>query len=180
MMEPVKIWFGPGRFSRRLREETGLSPFGVAVKGQPQEQGRHVTETTSVSRVEAPGDIAKRLGLRPNTEVVRRETVYLVDGEPVQFGITYIPATITDDDALAAGEDLYAHFEELGWPVALIREEISARMPTPEETAILRGDAPVIELIHTSMDDWKRPFEVTRFVMRADRAGLEYEVPIED
>ena len=28
--------------------------------------------------------------------------------------------------------------------------------------------------------DWKRPFEVTRYVIRADRAGFTYELQIDD
>lgn len=177
-------WFRPDRYSRRRREETGQSPFRIAVASQ----GRTPTaETRSVTRAEVPDDIARRLGLRRGTEVVHRENRYLVDGEPVQYGVTYIPTTVADDSPLATATDLgpgsiYARFEELGWPVAWVREEVTARMPTPEEVSALALPAavPVIEMIHTSMDDWKRPFEVTRFVMRADRLGLDYEVPIED
>ena len=39
---------------------------------------------------------------------------------------------------------------------------------------------PVIEVLHTSVDDKGRPFEVTRFVMRADINGLDYEMAVED
>jgi GntR family transcriptional regulator len=175
--------FRPDRYSRRLREETGLSPFSIEVTRQ---QRTPTTETRPVTLAPAPADIAGRLGLRPGTEVVHRETRYLVDGEPAQHSVTYISARVADGPLATATDlgpgSLYARFEELGWPVALIREEVSARMPTPAEAenlAIPPG-VPVIEMIHTSMDDWKRPFEVTRFVMRADRATLEYEVPIED
>jgi GntR family transcriptional regulator len=179
----MATWYRPDRYSRRLREETGLSPFGVEVTRQGSAPA---TETRSVSRVPAPDDVAERLGLRPGTEVVQRENRYLVDGEPALYGVTCIPAHLADEPLATATDlgpgGLYARFEELGWPVAVIREEVSARMPTPDEAAGLAipPGVPVIEMIHTSMDDWKRPFEVTRFVMRADRARLGYEVPIED
>ncbi|MCM0676467.1 hypothetical protein NCC78_17500 [Micromonospora phytophila] len=39
---------------------------------------------------------------------------------------------------------------------------------------------PVIEVLHTSIDGDGRAFEVTRFVMRADVNGLDYEMPVED
>jgi GntR family transcriptional regulator len=39
---------------------------------------------------------------------------------------------------------------------------------------------PVIELLHTGIDQNGQAFEVTRFVMRADTAALEYLLPIED
>lgn len=186
----MKIWFGPGRYSRRQRESTGLSPFGIAasarrrasVQGRvdAQEQG-DAREHVTVTRTEVPSDIGDRLGVRRNSEVIRVETVHLADGGPVQYSVTYVPAGIADEAAFENG-NIYAHLEELGWPVTLIREEITARMPTPEEMTLLGLDEgiPVIEMLHTSLDDWKRPFEVTRFVIRADRAGLTYEVPIED
>jgi GntR family transcriptional regulator len=172
------------RYSRRLREETALSPFHIEVT----KQGRTPrTECRSVTRSPAPADVADRLGLRPDTAVVHRENWYYVDDEPVQFGITYIPVEIAGDSPLATEKSpgkggIYARFEELGWPVARIREEVSVRMPSPDEAAGLSmpPGVPVIEVLHTSMDDWKRPFEVTRFVMRADLNGLDYEMPVED
>jgi GntR family transcriptional regulator len=39
---------------------------------------------------------------------------------------------------------------------------------------------PVLEVLHTSIDQDGRPFEATRFVIRADRSGLVYEMPIDD
>jgi len=55
-------------------------------------------------------------------------------------------------------------------------------MPTHAEAAILAVPAgvPVIELLHTGLDQDSRPFEVTRFVMRADRNALDYQITIED
>jgi GntR family transcriptional regulator len=182
--ERVKIWFGPDRYSRRLREQTGMSPFliavkKIAVKKAVKKQGRE--EARPATRAVPPREVAERLGIRPSAEVIQRETRYFVDDQPVQCGVTYIPTGIAE--GMRWGEDnLYAHLEEKGWPVARIREEVTARMPTPDEAKSLgiTEQIPVIEVTHTSMDDWKRPFEVTRFVMRADRAGLDYEIPIED
>jgi GntR family transcriptional regulator len=39
---------------------------------------------------------------------------------------------------------------------------------------------PVIEVLHTGFDENRRPFEVTRFVMRAGLNGLDYGMPVED
>jgi GntR family transcriptional regulator len=175
---------GANRYSRRLRDETGLSPFRIEV----MKQGRTPrAETRSVTRAPAPADVADRLGLRPDTEVIQRENWYYADDEPMQYGVTYIPLAVAEGSPLATDKSLgkgsiYARFEELGWPVARIREEISARMPGPDEATSLAmpPGVPVIEVLHTSMDDWKRPFEVTRFVMRADRNGLDYDMPVED
>lgn len=55
-------------------------------------------------------------------------------------------------------------------------------MPRPDEVAVLAipVGVPVIELLHTGIDQHGQAFEVTRFVMRADTAALEYLLPIED
>ena len=119
--------------------------------------------------------------------MIGRENLYFVDEEPVQIGVTYIPAAIAGDEPWATEAhigpgSIYGRLDELGWPVAGIREEVSARMPSPDEIDALAmpPGVPVIEVLHTSMDDWKRPFEVTRFVMRADLSSLDYEMSVED
>ncbi|BCJ53397.1 GntR family transcriptional regulator [Actinoplanes sp. NBRC 14428] len=176
---------GANRYSRRLRGETGLSPFRIEVT----KQGRTPkTDCRSVTEVQAPEDVAERLALGPdNATVVRRENWYFADDEPVQVGVTYIPVAVAGDSPLASAKTLgkgsiYARFEELGYPIARIREEISARMPNPDEMTGLGmpPGVPVIEVLHTGFDEQRRPFEVTRFVMRGDLNGLDYDMPVED
>ncbi|RKR92356.1 GntR family transcriptional regulator [Micromonospora pisi] len=179
------IRLGASRYSRRLRQETGLSPFRIEVS----RQGRAPrTECRSVTRERPPLDVADRLSLDPATsEVVRRENWYYADEEPVQLGVTYIPVDIAGDSVLATEKTLgtgsiYARFEDLGYPIARIREEVSARMPSTDESARLAvpPGVPIIEVLHTGYDAEGRPFEVTRFTMRGDLNGLDYEMPIED
>lgn len=137
--------------------------------------------------VEPPRDVGKRLALPAGSEVVRRENWYFADDEPVQIGVTYIPVAFVEGSALAFATQLgpgsiYERFEERGYPIARIREEISARMPTPREAADLAmpPGVPVLDVRHTSLDDRGRPFEVTCFVVRADVNALDYEMPVED
>lgn len=82
---------------------------------------------------------------------------------------------------LGAG-GIYARFEELGHTMIRIKDEVSARMPIAEESAILGipPGVPVLEVLHTSIDQDGRAFEVTRFVMRADYMGVGYDAPVED
>ncbi|WP_080694174.1 GntR family transcriptional regulator [Salinispora tropica] len=181
---PPVMRLGSNRYSRRLRGETGLSPFRIEIT----KQGRTPrTECRSVTREVPPEEVAKRLGVEQGRPVIRRENWYFADDEPVQFGVTYIPVDVAGDSSLATDKKLgrgsiYARFEELGYPIMRIREEISARMPTPEESAGLTvpSGVPVIEVTHTSLDGEKRPFEVTKFVMRGDLNALDYEMPVED
>ncbi len=54
-------------------------------------------------------------------------------------------------------------------------------MPTPDETRRLAipDGVPVLDLMHTGLDDQRRPFEVTHFIMRADVNGLDYTMPVD-
>lgn len=77
---------------------------------------------------------------------------------------------------------LYARFADLGHEIMRVREEVTARMPTPEEVrglAIPDG-VPVLDVLHTGLDADGRSFEVTNFIMRADLNGLDYRMPVED
>ena len=115
---------------------------------------------------------------------VRRENWYYADGEPMQVGVTFIPSPIAKGSPLGEsadlGEgDLYARFEDVGYLIARIREEVSARMPDPGETEglMIPEGVPVLEVTHTGIDAHHRPFEVT---MRADLLGVDYSMPVED
>ncbi|WP_433215646.1 GntR family transcriptional regulator [Dactylosporangium sp. CS-047395] len=175
---------GSNRYSRQLRNETGLSPFRIEVT----KQGRTPkTECRSVGPAPAPADVADRLGLAVGDSVVRRENWYYADDEPVQVGVTYIPLNVAGTSPLATEKtlgkgSLYARFEDVGYVITRIREEISARMPSPDEVTGLAmpPGVPVIDVLHTSYDANHQPFEVTRFVMRGDLNGLDYEMPVED
>ena len=176
---------GASRYSRTLRTETGLSPYRAEVTMQGRTPS---VDCTSIERIRPPADVAERLSVRADRKtVVARENWYFADDEPVQVGITYIPWEIAKGSVLARDANtgrgsIYARFEELGHPITRVREEVAARMPTPDEArrlAIPTG-VPVIEVLHTSFDHENAPFEVTRFVMRADVSGLDYNMPVED
>jgi GntR family transcriptional regulator len=177
--------FGAGRYSRATRAATGLSPFRVEVIAQGRTPR---TACTSITRVPPPADVAERLGLNPETDtVVRRENWYYADDEPVQLGITYAPWAEVADTPIGTSADLgkgrlYARFADLGHEIMRVREEVTARMPTPDEAqglAIPDG-VPVLDVLHTGIDQQDRAFEVTNFIMRADLNGLDYRMPVED
>lgn len=177
--------FGRERYSKRMREETGLSPYRAEVT----KQGRTArVDCTSITRITPPADVAERLLIDPDYEtVVRRENWYFADDEPMQVGVTYIPWSIAEDTPMADSANmgkgsLYARFEERGHAITHTREEVTARMPTPEEVeglAIPDG-VPVLDVLHTGLDQDGVPFEVTRFIMRADYNGLDYKMPVEE
>jgi GntR family transcriptional regulator len=65
--------------------------------------------------------------------------------------------------------------------MARSNDDVSARMPTPEEVDYLRlqHGVPVIEVLHSSVDQDGKVYAVTRFVMRADMNALRYNSPVE-
>jgi GntR family transcriptional regulator len=185
-VRPRPRWmrFGRRRYSGAMRATNELGPFGAEAVAQGKTP--HV-EVPSIARTAAPSDVAARLEIEPGTDVVRRENWYFADNEPLQVGVTFAPWSIVEGTALADSADMgstgiYGLFESQGYPIAYIREEITARMPTTDEVARLRipDGVPVIDLWHTGFDAKKRPFECTNFVMRGDVSALDYDMPVED
>lgn len=181
---PRLMRFGQLRYSKKLRDVTGVSPFHAEVMAQGREPS---ARCTGIERVTPPPDIAERLKVDPDTRsVVRRENWYYADDEPMQIGVTFIPwmiaegSPLAETDALGKG-DLYARFEDRGHLITYTREEVTARMPTPEETEGLQipDGVPVLDVVHTGIDQDEVPFEVTRFIMRADFTGLDYTMPVD-
>ncbi|MGD9525321.1 GntR family transcriptional regulator [Pseudonocardia sp.] len=177
------IRLGNDRYSPRYRS-TGLSPFLLECAKQGK-AGRF--EVLLIERTKPPPDVARRLKLPPDDEsVLRRENVFWADNDPVQRVTTWIPWPIAEGTPLLSDDvghpfGIHGIFEERGHTMARILDEIGARMPTPDERQNLRLPAgvPVLDVLHTSIDTEGEPYELTRFVMRADLSGLRYDAPVE-
>jgi GntR family transcriptional regulator len=151
------IRLGNDRYSPKYRQ-TGLSPFLLECAKQGK-TGRF--EVLSIDRVYA-------------------------DDDPVHRVTTYIPWSIAEGTGLLEDEvphqfGIHGVLEERHHVMTRIREEVSARMPRPDETAALelRPGVPVLDVWHTSIDQDGEPYELTRFVMRSDLTGLLYDMPVE-
>lgn len=183
--KPRLMRFGQSRYSKRLRDETGVSPFHAEVAAQNRVPNAYLE---NIGRVVPPPAIAERLGVDGTTKsVVRRENWYFADAEPMQIGMTYIPWEIAKGSPLGRNDDLgkgdlYARFEDQGYRITYTREEVAARMPTQDEVTglMLPDGVPVLVVLHTGLDQDRRPFEVTEFVMRSDYTGLDYTMAVDD
>lgn len=183
--KPRLMRFGQRRYSKKLREETGVSPFHAEVTAQGRVPNAYLLH---IERVVPPAAVAERLGVRTDSRsVVRRENWYFADAEPMQIGTTYIPWDIAKGSVLGKNDDLgpgdlYARFEDRGYAITYTREEVTARMPTPQEAAglMLPDGVPVLVVLHTGIDQQRRPFEVTEFIMRADYTGLDYTMRVDE
>lgn len=177
---PPLLRLGSDRYDRRHREG-GKSPFATEM----ERQGRAPrVEVPHVGPIPAPAEVATRLGLDPGDQVLRRENHYFADDEPLQIGRTYFPWDLVKDSALtqtAPGPGgIYARLEDLGHQLTRMREDVTSRMPTPEEVEDLAIGAgvPVVDVWHTTFDQDAVAIETTHFVLPADRHQLSYEMPI--
>jgi GntR family transcriptional regulator len=177
------IRLGSDRYSPKYRK-LGLSPFLLECAKQGK-RGRF--EVLSIERVRPDPGLAEQLKVSASQKsLLRRENVFYADDDPVYRVTTWIPWSIAQGSGLLEEEvphqfGIHGVLEEKGHTMARIDDEITARMPTPEEIQYLqlpRG-VPVLDVTHTSVDQDGEPYEVTRFVMRADMNGLHYNAPVE-
>ena len=167
------------RFAQRHRKEgnAAFNAEAAQVGATPQVDMLTVTEATP------PADIANRLSVDDDAQVVVRSRRYLLDGKPVETAVSYIPADlakgtpITDPNPGPGG--IYARLEEQGHTLARFTEDVSARMPTPKETRLLSmpPGVPVFHLVRTAFDVDGRAVEVCDTVMASDAYLLSYELP---
>jgi GntR family transcriptional regulator len=167
------------RFAQRHRKE-GNAAF---ITEAAQAGARPEVDMLTVTEGKAPAEIADRLRLADDHPVVVRSRRYLLDGKPVETAVSYIPADlangtpITDPNPGPGG--IYARLEEQGHTLERFTEDVSARMPTPEETRLLAlpPGVPVFRLIRTAYAMDGRAVEVCDTVMAADAYLLSYELP---
>jgi GntR family transcriptional regulator len=175
---PVKR-LASDRFARRHRKE-GKAAFiteAEQVGGAPQVDMIHVSES------QPPSEVADRLKLADGARTVVRSRRYSLDGRPVETAVSYLPADIASGTPIADPNPgpggIYARLEELGHTLERFTEDVSARMPTPEETRLLKlpPGVPVFRLVRTAYDVDGMPVEVCDTVMAADAYLLSYELP---
>jgi GntR family transcriptional regulator len=123
------------------------------------------------------GDVAP-LSDSQETQCVRASKVILT---------AYIPCAIARGTGLLQDEvphqfvGIHGILEDQGHVMTRLREEVSTRMPRPDEARLLqlRPGVPVLDVWHTSIDQDGQPYELSRFVTRGDLTGLLYDVPVE-
>ena len=126
-------------------------------------------------------DVAGRLG--STRKVLARHRRYLLDGQPVETAVSYIPLDIANGTrspsrTLGPG-GIYARLEEAGHVLDHFDEEVRSRMPMPEEARALRllPGVPVFHLIRTAYDTDGRAVEVCDTIMATDAYVLAYSLP---
>ena len=167
------------RFARRHRKE-GKAAFTVeseSVAATP------LVDMIKVSEARPPEEIADRLELADGGQAVVRSRRYSLDGRPVETAVSYIPADLARGTPIAEPNPgpggIYARLEDAGHVLERFTEEVTARMPTPEEVRLLslQPGVPVFRLVRTAYDTDGRAVEVCDTVMASDVYLLAYELP---
>jgi GntR family transcriptional regulator len=169
------------RFARRHRD-AGKAAYLAEMESEHRQPR---VEIIRVGREPVPEDAARRLGLEPGEPVLVRARRYFADDFPMEIATSYVPWRLAEGTAMTEPNPgpggIYARLEERGHILASLTEEVSARMPTPEEARALRlaPGVPVLHLIRTATDEDALPVEVCDTVMAADRYVLSYALPAE-
>lgn len=172
---PIKR-LGSDRFTRRAQ---GRAAFTVDMEASNRS---FRVEVLSVGRGPVTDEAAARLQVDHGTEVVIRRRLYYTEEQPVETAISYIPLDIAVGTPIEESNPgpggIYARMEDQGLTFERYDEEVSARMPTVEESRLLKlpPGSPVMHLVRTAIADG-RPVEVCDTVMDAAAFVLHYRLP---
>jgi GntR family transcriptional regulator len=167
------------RFARHHRE-SGRAAFLVETEGQGLEPQ---VQVENVGPEELPAWVAPYLGRAAGDPVLVRRRRYLADEEPVELATSYLPLDLVEGTRIAEVDTgpggIYARLEELGHELAEFTEEVSARMPHPDEARSLdlASGVPVLRVVRRAVDVDGTVLEVCETIKAADRFVLAYELP---
>jgi len=166
-------------FAQRHRKE-GKAAF---IAEADQASAEPAVDMINVSTSVPPAEVAARLNVGEDTTTVIRSRRYLLDGRPVETAVSYIPEDLAEGTPIADPNPgpggIYARLEESGHTLERFTEEVSARMPTPDEARLLAlsPGVPVFRLVRTAFDRDGRAVEVCDTIMASDAYLLAYDLP---
>ncbi|WP_394614133.1 GntR family transcriptional regulator [Lentzea sp. JNUCC 0626] len=169
----------------RAHRSSGLSNFNA----EAADQGRTATQQLlAVEETAAPDEIAERLGVSPNTPVIIRKRLFVIDGEPMQFCDGYYPADLFRGTAVAEDRRIrggvHSLIEDPAGPirrrVTRFVEDLDVRLPVPAEAealAIPEG-VPVVRVLRTAYDSNDEVVEVLDSLVPTDRFAFRYVIDV--
>ncbi|MGH3754035.1 MAG: GntR family transcriptional regulator [Pseudonocardiaceae bacterium] len=170
-----------GSRAKRLEADRRRNTFAQQI----EPQGKTARQVSTVEELPADGEVATHLRIETGTPVAVRRRVMYADDEPLQLGDSHYPLTIVRDSKIMNPADIVEGtgqvLEDLGHVPTRYEDEITWRMPTPDETeklAITAG-TPVGRLLRTTFDQNEHPIEVYIVILPADRHILLYDVSAE-
>ncbi len=145
------------------------------------QQGRKPSQTFDMRVVPATATVAQRLSVEEGEPVVVRRVFRRVDGEPWSVQDSSYPMDIAQECGLLVPQDIprgtVRVMAEHGYVEVGYVDEITARMPTPDEarTLDLGTGVPVLVYVRTAHTK-DRPVRLTETIFPGDRNRLVYEL----
>ncbi|GAA1411775.1 GntR family transcriptional regulator [Catellatospora coxensis] len=179
---PIRVMaMDQDRRARRAANHAATFNAEIAMQGRI---GRQVIR--AVQPEPATAEVAKWLGVPEGSAVLARRRLMLVDEEPYQLGDSYYPHDLVADTPIAVAapveEGVLAVLERVhGQPISYFIDELSFRMPTPDEASILRLDpgVSVVRVVRIAYDRDDKPLEAFDQLLAGDKHVLVYEVSAE-
>ncbi|MCX4690725.1 GntR family transcriptional regulator [Kitasatospora purpeofusca] len=174
-----RIMWNLSEFERGSRRDShAMDDWATAIKNA----GREPRETIVKTNEPAEPQIAEWLRIMTGDEVVKRARVRWVDGEPFQHSISYFPGTIALGTLLDEDREVSVPggaLRHIGHPQTHVRDEISTRMPTPEESDLLQlpMGTPVIQHVRIGYGA-ETPVRVMVTIAPGDRHLIVYEMEV--
>ena len=136
-----------------------------------------------VGTVPAPGHVAAFLGLSRGVPVRRFVRVHVVDGAPLAVVVNYLAGDLgrrIRRRALSRLSMLEVLRDDLSIELGRIQQQIEARMPDDDITALLEIDLtqPVLLIRQRLTDRAGRPVQIAETFYRADRYRYETETAV--
>jgi GntR family transcriptional regulator len=178
-IRPIRVMaMDQDRRAKRAENHAATFNTEIALQGRI---GRQLI--TGVDREAAGKEVARFLGLPEGTAVLSRKRIMLVDDEPYQLGNSYYPFDLVSDTAIALPEPveegvLSVLERKHGKPISYYIDELSFRMPTPDESRLLELDAGVcvVRIVRIAYDEDEVALEAFEQLLAGDKHVLIYEV----
>ncbi|RIQ18271.1 GntR family transcriptional regulator [Jiangella rhizosphaerae] len=177
--EPVWIYASRSE-SRARRRPSGVDSWVDDMRSQ----GRVPRTDIEVAVLHAPVDVSERLNLDNGATVAVRRRIRFADDQPWNMNDSYYPMWLAQEvpailDPADVTTGLTVHLADRGYAQVYYNDELTARMPTPDEAKALNigPGVPVMCHMRTGVTKGGKPIRVTVTVMPGDRHRLLYEVP---
>ncbi|HET7476128.1 MAG TPA: GntR family transcriptional regulator [Dermatophilaceae bacterium] len=133
------------------------------------------TKIRSAQVAPAPDEVARRLRIAPQTQILTLERLRLADGQPMALEAVRLPPVGVDWSALDLTSSLYAQMESLGTTVQRAAQTIEAVNLDRDQAHAL--DQPVgaaaLRVTRVSYTEAGRPVELAQTIYRGDRYDFD-------
>lgn len=167
------------KFERgQRRDSTVMDDWSTAIKDAGRVPVQHVT----VSRETATDEVAEWLQVAPGDEVVQRVRMRSVDDRPFQLSTSWFPGPVAFGSPLEQEGDVSMPggiLKAIGHPQHHVRDEITVRMPTPDETEALQlpPGTPIAQHVRIGYGE-VGPVRAMKTIAPGDRHMLVYEMEV--